>query len=247
MAAVIAAPTPPAALRTEAAANWAEPANVVADITTEASPPIPAAWATSPNDAPKTTTAGAIVAARFAPALYGLCDPVTREIEPESEPRVASIPAEATLDRGVPCLPAVEARVLRARPRVEHEPRVAADEHHHVRGRVGPDSGEREERRRHLVVGQVVGIGIRELLQIDLAGGDRIGEGAEVGAAIPASCDVAVEGLGRGGHCRGGGERVAERAFGRGPDRRFAEVLDDRVHHPHGAAPRGVRRADRLD
>ena len=66
MAAVIAAPTPPAALRTEAAANWAEPANVVADITTEASPPIPAAWATSPNDAPKTTTAGAIVAARFA-------------------------------------------------------------------------------------------------------------------------------------------------------------------------------------
>src|SRR3954447_14152140 len=116
MAAVAAAPTLPAALRTEAAANCADPANVVADMTTDASVPMPADWARRPNETPKTRTAGAMVAARRAPALYGLGDPVTRKEEPEGEPRVAAIGAEAALDRGVLCLPSVQARVCRAGP-----------------------------------------------------------------------------------------------------------------------------------
>src|SRR3954471_18309211 len=116
MAAVAAAPTLPAALRTEAAANCAEPANVVADMTTDASVPMPEERARRPHETPKTRTAGRMVAARRARALYGLGDPVTRKEEPEGEPRVAAIGAEAALDRGVLCLPSGQARVRRAGP-----------------------------------------------------------------------------------------------------------------------------------
>src|SRR4029453_5755027 len=127
-AAVAAAPTLPAALRTETASNCAEPAKVVADMTTDASAPIPADCASRPKDAPKTNTAGAMVAARRAPALYGLGDPVTREEEPEREARIAAVTPEAPFDRSVLGFAAVQACVLRPRPGVEYEPRVAADE-----------------------------------------------------------------------------------------------------------------------
>jgi hypothetical protein len=54
--------------RIEVTANCAEPANVVADMTSGAHEPIPAARATSPNDAPKNQTVAAIVAAERKPA-----------------------------------------------------------------------------------------------------------------------------------------------------------------------------------
>jgi hypothetical protein len=157
------------------------------------------------------------------------------------------VAAKAALDRGVLRLPPVQARVLRTGPGVEHEPRVAADEHHDVRRRIGADSWEGEQARRDLVVGEVAGVGGRELLQVDLAGSHRLREGAKVGAAIAAPRHVAVEGLRRGRHRGGGGEGAAERVVQRRPSGGLAEVLDDRAHHADGARPGGVRGADRLD
>jgi hypothetical protein len=60
--------TPPPAPRIEAAANWAEPAKVVTDITTGATRPMPAARARTPNDTPKTSAATPIGAAARAPS-----------------------------------------------------------------------------------------------------------------------------------------------------------------------------------
>src|SRR5688500_5502397 len=97
LAEVAAAATPPPAPSTEAAANWAEPAKVVADMTTAATASKPAVPERTPNDAPKAAAATAIGAIRLAPSLYPLSvrDPVTREVEPEGEARVAAVRAEA--------------------------------------------------------------------------------------------------------------------------------------------------------
>jgi hypothetical protein len=59
IAAVTAAAAAPPASRIPAAANWAEPAKVVPDITTAASGPISADRANTPNEMPKAITAGA--------------------------------------------------------------------------------------------------------------------------------------------------------------------------------------------
>src|SRR5438105_3269790 len=53
-----AAASPPPVPRMETVATCAEPANVVADITVAASPPTPAAWARTANDAPNANAAG---------------------------------------------------------------------------------------------------------------------------------------------------------------------------------------------
>ena len=67
-AAATAAATVPPAPSTETAANCAEPANVVADITIGAAQPQPAARASRPKDTPNATTATASGAAARAPS-----------------------------------------------------------------------------------------------------------------------------------------------------------------------------------
>ena len=59
----------PPALITETTANWAEPANVVSDITIEAAPSKPAACESTPNETPNASTAGSsgVTARRPAP------------------------------------------------------------------------------------------------------------------------------------------------------------------------------------
>jgi hypothetical protein len=52
----------------EATANWAEPAKVVADITTGATRPMPAARASTPNETPKARAATPIGAAARTPS-----------------------------------------------------------------------------------------------------------------------------------------------------------------------------------
>src|SRR5687768_15288771 len=54
----MAAATVPPAPSTETMANWAEPAKVVSDMTIDAVAPNPAAWASTPKEAPKASTAG---------------------------------------------------------------------------------------------------------------------------------------------------------------------------------------------
>src|SRR5262245_23579572 len=79
------------------------------------------------------------------PALDAVLDPVPREDEPEREAGPAAVTLEAAHDGHVPYrLAAVEAGVLRSRPRIEDEPRVPAEHHHHVSRRVRPDAGELE-------------------------------------------------------------------------------------------------------
>jgi hypothetical protein len=63
----MAAAIPPPAERIEAIANCADPAKVVADITTDAVAPIPAASASTPKDIPNSTTATAKGAAARRP------------------------------------------------------------------------------------------------------------------------------------------------------------------------------------
>ena len=67
-AAVIAASAELLPAGIEAAANCADPANVVADITSGARWPIPALRATSPNEAPKNKTVAATAAAVRTPS-----------------------------------------------------------------------------------------------------------------------------------------------------------------------------------
>ena len=64
----MAAAAVPPALSTETAANWAEPANVVSDITIEATPSNPAACERTPNEAPNASTAGSRGATAREPA-----------------------------------------------------------------------------------------------------------------------------------------------------------------------------------
>ena len=79
--------------------------------------------------------------------------PVAGQIQPERESGPLAVGAEAPLDRRVLRLAAGELRVRRPRPRVEHEPRVAAEaRQHHVRRAVRSDPGQREQPRRNLVV-----------------------------------------------------------------------------------------------
>ena len=64
----MAAAAVPPAPSTETIANCAEPAKVVSDITIEASAPMPAAWASTPKEAPKASTAGSSGATARSPA-----------------------------------------------------------------------------------------------------------------------------------------------------------------------------------
>ena len=68
-AAAIAAAAPPPVCRIEVAANWAEPAKVVADMTAAAAKLIPAVRASNPNDAAKAAAAMPIGSAARAPCL----------------------------------------------------------------------------------------------------------------------------------------------------------------------------------
>jgi hypothetical protein len=63
-----AAATPPPVPSTDATANCAEPANVVADITTGASDPMPASRASTPKEMPNAPTATANGTATRMPA-----------------------------------------------------------------------------------------------------------------------------------------------------------------------------------
>ena len=60
--------SPHPAPRIEAAANWADPAKVVADITTGATRPMPADRARTPNDSPKAKAATPMGAAARTPS-----------------------------------------------------------------------------------------------------------------------------------------------------------------------------------
>src|SRR5215471_3198709 len=124
-AAITAASTLPPLSRTDVAANCADPANVVADMTIGATEPSPAATARMPNAIPKLAEAGTTGAMRLVPSRYLLGNPVPGQVEPEGEPRVRAVAAEAALDRRVlRRLRTRDAEVLRPRPRVEDESRV---------------------------------------------------------------------------------------------------------------------------
>src|SRR5690349_15558482 len=141
-----AAATLPPLSSTDAAANCAEPANVVADMTIGATEPRPAVTARIPNAIPKLIEAGATGAIRRRPSRELVLNPVPGQIEPEGEPGVRAVAAEAALDGAVLRLLATrDAQVLGPRPRVENEAGVAAEQHHDVRRRVGTDSGEGEQ------------------------------------------------------------------------------------------------------
>ena len=66
------------------------------------------------------------------------------------------------------------------RPGVEDEPRVAAEQHHDVRGRVRADAREREQRVREVVVGQLVAACAAERLEIERSRSD-VGRAASGG------------------------------------------------------------------
>ena len=138
----------------------------------------------------------------------------------------------------------IDPRVLRTGPRIEDQSGVPADRHHDVRGRVRPHARERQQALLELRVGELVGRGGRQRLEVELAVGDRSGERAQIRTAVPRASDVAIEGLGRLGHPLWCGERVRERLAV--ADRRIPEVRHERVHHPHRRAPRAVRGADGL-
>ncbi len=124
---------------------------------------------------------------------------------------------------------------------------VPAEGHHDVRGRVGPDPGQREQSLLELLVRQLLRGRGRERLQVELAPGDRARELQQVGAAIPGAGDVLVEGLAGLGHGRGRREGPAPGTVRVGAGRPLSQVLDDRVDHPRGGRPGAVGRADRLD
>src|SRR4029450_13464077 len=107
------------------------------------------------------------------PGGSGLLDPVSREVEPEGQARVALVTPEAPFDRPVTCLAAVEARVLWPRPGIEDQAGVTAEQHHHVRRRVRPAAGEGQQSCRDLVVGEV---GIVQFLEVERSVCDVRGE-----------------------------------------------------------------------
>src|SRR5262245_15491538 len=163
----MAATTLPPSSSTDAAANCAEPANVVADMTIGARLPSPAVVARMPNAMPKLTDAGATGAMRFRPSRVLLVNPIPGQVEPEGEAGVRAVAAEAALDRRVlRAFRACHAQVLRPRPRVEDQPGVASEQHHDVRRRVRADSGQGEQPGRDLVVGQLGGVSGAERLEV---------------------------------------------------------------------------------
>src|SRR5919106_382798 len=251
MAATMAAATAPPESSVETTANCAEPAKVVADMTTAATTSKPAAPERMPKDAPNAAAATAIGAIRRAPSRYregAALGPATREVEPEREPGVAAVAAKAPFDGGVlDGAPAVEARVRRPRPRVEDQGRVAAHEHHHVRGGIGTDAGERQQAREHLLVRELVRPQRAQLLQVDAPVGDRARERDQVRPAVASPDDVAVEILTRCRHRLGGGEGATIGTLDRRARRRLAEVFDESGDHALGRRPCAVGRADRLD
>src|SRR5262245_21761967 len=178
----------PPSSSTDAAANCAEPANVVADITIGASEPMPTVDARMPYAMPKLTEAGATGAIRLRPSRELLRNPVPGQVEPEGEAGVRPVATEAALDRGVlRPLRARDAEVLGARPGVEDQSGVTAEQHHDVRRRVGADAGECEQVGRQLVVGQLVDACLAEPLEIEVSGRDRTGQAPQVLASIPRS------------------------------------------------------------
>src|SRR5215211_7333175 len=182
----MAATTLPPDSSVETTANCAEPAKVVADMTTAASASKSAVGPRTPNEAPKAAAASPIGAISRAPSRYrDRLGPVTRQVEPEREARVRAVAAEAALDRRVLYrAAAVQPGVLGASPRVEYERGIAAHQHHHVRGRVRPDAGKREQPCPHVVVGELVSARAAQFLEVDGLVGDGGGERPQVRAAI---------------------------------------------------------------
>src|SRR4030095_13300715 len=95
----------PPSSSTDAAANCAEPANVVADITIGAREPMPAVDARIPSAMPKLPEAGATGAIRLRPSRELLLNPVPGQVEPEGEACVRAGAAKAELDTRVLCPP----------------------------------------------------------------------------------------------------------------------------------------------
>src|SRR5262245_44297943 len=114
----------PPSSSTDAAANCAEPAKVVADITIGARVPIPTLVARMPNAMPKLADAGVTGAIRFRPSRWLSLNPVPRQVEPEGEAGIWPVATEATLDGAVlRLLRSRNPEVFRARPGVEDESR----------------------------------------------------------------------------------------------------------------------------
>ncbi|MGH2806490.1 MAG: hypothetical protein ACRDKT_04360 [Actinomycetota bacterium] len=116
-----------------------------------------------------------------------------------------------------------------------------------MRGRVGPDPGQREESFFHLVIGDLGRRRRPEVFEIDQSIRYRSGQLFEVRAAVSRARRFLVEGLRSRGHHVRAGERAAVGAALRRGGRWFAEMLDERRDHPLGRRPRAIRRADRLD
>ncbi len=168
-------------------------------------------------------------------------DPVLGQREPEGQPGELAVAAEGALDPlvGDPG-PARHPPVLRPGPRVEDQPPVAPEQHHHVRHRVRAHPGQRQQRLGHLLVGQRR---IAQRLEVDPALG-RVGRQCpQVRAAISRAGHVAVERLIGRRHLGRGREGVTLGYANRG----CAEMIDERGDHPHRARPGAVGGADRLD
>ena len=133
-----------------------------------------------------------------------------------------------------------QAPVGRARPGVEDQLPVAAEQHHHVRAGVRPDAGQREQPLGDLLVGQRgVGraprgrAGPRRRRRRSCAGrrrGSRPWPRRRRSPRPPAAIAAAS------------GTSAAPARRGR-----RAELADQRADHPHRRRPRAVGRADRLD
>src|SRR5215208_6969935 len=94
----------------------------------------------------RPSTIGAAGAQSLRNLDSGFRHPVPGQKQPERKAGIGPIAAKTTDDRGVrDLLLADEPCVLRPRPGVEYETRVAAEQHHHVRRGVRAYAGEREQ------------------------------------------------------------------------------------------------------
>jgi hypothetical protein len=116
-----------------------------------------------------------------------------------------------------------------------------------VRGRVGTDARKGEQPLGDFVVGKLLGRRLAELLEVQRARRDRVGEGTEVRAAVAGPDDVLVEILARLGHRGGSGERPTVGAAPRGSQGGLAQMFDERADHADGCGPCAIRGGDRLD
>ena len=136
---------------------------------------------------------------------------------------------------------AAQAPVVRARPRVEDQPLVAAEQHHHVRHRVGSDAGDlpaggppppdRAAPGRAAPRGRAGRRRRRRRAHAGTARGSRRGR---YPGRTPRRRRATVAGAGNAAALRRAG-------------RRRPELADERADHPHGRRPCAVGRADRLD